>query len=69
MRAVIQNYYFFKKKAYKITENGKIYVDIDKVVQTAYEMLEKIIEVQLNNTLADGERYVQNILYGQRKWN
>ena len=58
VRTVIQNYYFFKKKAYKITENGKIYVDIDKVVQTAYEMLEKIIEVQLNNTLADGERYV-----------
>ena len=58
VRAVMQNYYFFQKKAYKITENGKIYVDIDKVVQTANEMLKEIIEVQLNNTFTDGERYV-----------
>ena len=69
VRTVMQNYYFFKKNAYKITENGKIYVDIDKVVPTANEMLKEIIEVQLNNTFADGERYVENFLYGQRKWN
>jgi len=59
VRTVMQNYYFFKKNAYKITENGKIYVDIDKVVPTANEMLKEIIEVQLNNTFADGERYVE----------
>ena len=63
VRNVMQNYYFFQKKAYKITENGKIYVDIDKVVPAAYEMLEEIIKVQLNNTLKEGERYVNKYFH------
>ena len=58
VRTVMQNYYFFKKKAYKITENGQIYVNIDNVVPAAKEMLKEIIQVQLNNTFTEGELYI-----------
>ena len=57
VRTVMQNYYLFKRGAYEI-KDGKIHVNIDKVVPAAYEMLSEIIRVQLDNDFAKGEKYV-----------
>ena len=57
VRTVMQNYYLFKRGAYEI-QNGKIHVNIDKVVPAAYEMLSEIIRVQLDDDFAKGEKYV-----------
>ena len=58
VRTVMQNYYLYQKGAYNITSEGKIHVNIDKVVPAAYDMLSEIIKVQLNNTFEVGEQYI-----------
>jgi hypothetical protein len=57
VRSVMQNYYQFINGGYEIID-GKIHVNIDKVVPAAQEMMKEIIRVQLNNTLEDAEAYV-----------
>ena len=57
VRTVMQNYYLFRRGAYEI-KDGKIHVNIDKVVPAAYEMLSEIIRVQLDDDFAKGEKYV-----------
>ena len=57
VRTVMQNYYLFKRGAYEI-KDGKIHVNIDKVVPAAYEMLSEIVRVQLDDDFAKGEKYV-----------
>ena len=58
VRAVMQNYYLFKKDAYYLTENDTIHVNIDKVVPAAKDMLTEIIEVQLANNFTKAEEFV-----------
>ena len=60
VRTVMQNYYLFKKGAYEITEDGKIHVNVDNVVDGAYSMLEEIIRVQLDNELNEGKKYIDD---------
>ena len=57
VRTVMQNYYLFKKGAYDIKE-GKIHVNIDKVVQGANDMLKEIVRVQIDDSFEKGEKYV-----------
>ena len=57
VRTVMQNYYLFKRGAYEI-KDGKIHVNIDKVVPASYEMLSEIIRVQIDDDFAKGEKYV-----------
>jgi hypothetical protein len=57
VRTVMQNYYLFRRGAYEI-KDGKIHVNIDKVVPAAYEMLSEIIRVQLDDDFSKGEKYV-----------
>jgi hypothetical protein len=57
VRTVMQNYYLFKRGAYEI-KDGKIHVNIDKVVPAAYEMLSEIVRVQIDDDFAKGEKYV-----------
>ena len=57
VRTVMQNYYLFKRGAYEI-KDGKIHVNIDKVVPAANEMLAEIIRVQIDDDFAKGEKYV-----------
>ena len=57
VRTVMQNYYFFKRGAYEI-KDGKIHVNIDKVVPAANEMLSEIVRVQIDDDFAKGEKYV-----------
>ena len=53
----MQNYYLFKRGAYEI-KDGKIHVNIDKVVPAANEMLSEIVRVQIDDDFAKGEKYV-----------
>ena len=57
VRTVMQNYYLFKRGAYEI-KDGKIHVNIDKVVPAANEMLSEIVRVQIDDEFAKGEKYV-----------
>ena len=58
VRTVMQNYYFYQKGAYNLTEDGKIHVNIDKVKDAAYDMLSECIRVQITNTFKAGEDYI-----------
>ena len=57
VRTVMQNYYLFKRGAYVI-KDGKILVNIDKVVPAAKEMLSEIVRVQIDDDFSKGEKYV-----------
>ena len=47
-----------KEGACEITPEGKIKVNIDKVVPAAQKMLEKIIDVQLSGDVNKAEDYI-----------
>ena len=55
----MQNYYLFKRGAYEI-KDGKIHVNIDKVVPGANEMLSEIVRVQIDDDITKGEKYVMD---------
>ena len=57
VRTVMQNYYLFKRGGYEI-KDGKIHVNIDKVVPAANEMLAEIVRVQIDDEFSKGEKYV-----------
>ena len=59
VRTVMQNYYLFKRGAYDI-KDGKIHVNVDKVVPAANEMLAEIVRVQIDDDFAKGEKYVMD---------
>ena len=58
VRSVMQNHYFIKEGAIKISPEGILDIDIEKMVPTAKKMLEEIIRVQLSGDFATGEKYV-----------
>ena len=60
VRTVMQNYYFIQKGAIKISKDGFLSVDIDKMPKVAYSMLKEIIEVQLSKDFNRGEKYVND---------
>ena len=59
VRSVMQNYYQFINGGY-IIEDGKIRVNIDKVAANGYSMMEKIIQIQLDNDYQKAEDYVRD---------
>jgi hypothetical protein len=59
VRTVMQNYYLFKRGAYEI-KDGKIHVNIDKVVPGANEMLSEIVRVQIDDDITKAEKYVMD---------
>lgn len=60
VRTVMQNKYFAERGAYTITKEGKIFVNIDKVVPIAKEMLAEIIRIQIDGDFNKAEKYVQD---------
>lgn len=58
VRSVMQNYFFIKEGAINISKEGVLDIHIDKMVQTARKMLERIIKVQLSGSFEEGEKYV-----------
>ena len=59
VRTVMQNKYFADRGAYNIID-GKIHVNIDKVVPIAKEMLSEIIRIQIDGDFDKAEKYVLN---------
>lgn len=59
VRTVMQNNYFANRGAYELVD-GKIHVNIDKVVPIAKEMLAEIIRIQINEKFEDAEKYVND---------
>lgn len=60
VRTVMQNKYFADRGGYEITPEGKIHVNIDKVVPIAKEMLAEIIRIQLDGDFEKAEKYVND---------
>lgn len=57
VRTVMQNKYFSERGAYDIVD-GKIHVNIDKVVPIAKEMLSEIVRIQIDGDFNKAEKYV-----------
>lgn len=57
VRTVMQNKYFSERGAYDIID-GKIHVNIDKVVPIANEMLSEIVRIQIDDDFDKAEKYV-----------
>ncbi len=57
VRTVMQNKYFAERGAYDIID-GKIHVNIDKVVPIAKEMLAEIVRIQIDADFDKAEKYV-----------
>lgn len=60
VRTVMQNKYFADRGAYEITPEGKIHVNIDKVVPIAKEMLAEIVRIQIDGDFDKAEKYVKD---------
>ncbi len=60
VRTVMQNKYFADRGAYDITPDGKIHVNIDKVVPIAKEMLSEIVRIQIDGDFDKAEKYVND---------
>lgn len=58
VRSVMQNKYFIENGAIELTTEGKIHVNIDKMITTAKKMLEEIVRIQIDGDFAKGEKYV-----------
>ena len=58
VRSVMQNKFFLQKGAVELTQDGKIHVNIDKMIPTAKEMLTQIIRIQIDADFSKGEKYV-----------
>jgi hypothetical protein len=56
----MQNKYFAQRGGYELTKDGKIHVNIDKVVPIAKEMLAEIIRIQIDGDFNKAEKYVQD---------
>ena len=59
VRTVMQNNYFANRGAYELID-GKIHVNIDKVVPVAKEMLAEIVRIQINEKFEEAEKYVND---------
>ncbi len=60
VRTVMQNKYMYEHGAYKLTKEGKIFVNIDKVVPAARQMLEEIIRIQIDGDFDKAGKYVND---------
>ena len=59
VRTVMQNKYFADRGGYDIVD-GKIHVNIDKVVPIAKEMLAEIVRIQIDGDFKKAEKYVKD---------
>ena len=59
VRTVMQNNYFAQRGAYDIVD-GKVHVNIDKVVPIAKEMLAEIVRIQIDGDFNNAEKYVND---------
>ncbi len=60
VRTVMQTYFFIKEGALSVSDDGIIDINIEKMIPAARKMLTEIIEVQLSQSFARGEKYVND---------
>lgn len=60
VRTVMQTYFFIKEGALSVSDDGIIDINTDKMIPAARKMLTEIIEVQLSQSFARGEKYVND---------
>lgn len=60
VRTVMQNKYMHDRGVYEINKDGKIHVNIDKVVPVAKEMLAEIVRIQIDGDFSKAEKYVND---------
>ncbi len=58
VRTVMQTKYFIENGAIELNGEGKIHVNIDKMIPTAKKMLAEIVRVQVDGDFQKGEKYV-----------
>lgn len=67
VRSVMQANYFMKEGAIDVSDDGKISVNLEKMVPTAKKMLTEIIKVQLSGDMKTAEDYVnENFKWGEK---
>ena len=60
VRTVMQSYYFMKEGAIEVSDEGKISINIEKMVPTAKKMLTEIIKVQLSGDMKTAEKFIED---------
>lgn len=58
VRSVMQTKYFLDHGAVSVDNEGRIHVDIEKVVPTAMKMLEEIVRIQIDRDFKKAEDYI-----------
>ena len=58
VRTVMQTKYFIENGAIELNAEGKIHVNIDKMIPTAKKMLAEIVRIQIDGDFQKGETYV-----------
>ena len=58
VRSVMQTKYFLDHGAVSVDNEGRIHVDIEKVVPTAAKMLEEIVRIQIDRDFNKAEAYI-----------
>lgn len=58
VRTVMQTKYFIENGAIELNAEGKIHVNIDKMIPTAKKMLAEIVRIQIDGDFQKGEKYV-----------
>lgn len=60
VRSVMQNKYFIENGAIELTKDGKIHVNIEKMIPTAKKMLAEIVRIQIDGDYSKAEKYVND---------
>lgn len=67
VRSVMQANYFMKEGAIDVNKDGKIEINLEKMVPTAKKMLTEIIEVQLSGDMKTAEDFInKNFEWGEK---
>ncbi|MGN1124592.1 MAG: hypothetical protein ACI4SM_00250, partial [Candidatus Gastranaerophilaceae bacterium] len=67
VRSVMQANYFIREGAISVSDDGKISVNLEKMVPTAKKMLTEIIKVQLSGDMKQAEDYINTNFYWNEK--
>ena len=59
VRTVMQNKYMFDNGGYTLTEDNKIFVNTDKVVPIAKQMLSEIVRIQIDGKIEQAQQYIE----------
>ena len=59
-RNILQHNYFIQQGAVKVSKDGKMKIDFDKVIDCAHTMLENAVRLQLDKDFVKAEKYLKD---------